>query len=227
MKKVFKFFKWVIILAVCALLFYVVVRFGPLLYDLLTGGGNTRWISVRISEELKEMNELIVHEATLENQGIGTVEDWLLGTVLEYTVPYTYDIRFAVNLDQCQISVDGNTIKIQLPPPKAVYGKLTVDESGLKITKGGWPYKLTPEQYASFKEKLEAEMYEETSTNQEYLDAAWDTAVKNMEGLFRTVAEQSILGATCEVKVIMTDPNANGVVENPSPTAEPALDEAA
>lgn len=211
-----KFFRAVFLLVCCLAIVFLAIRFGPNLYQRLSGGGNTLWISERFSEELKEKNEWVVFETTLTGQETVSQNAWLLGKVQEVFVPYSYSIRFVVDLSHSRVSVNGSTIEVRLPSPKASYSKLTVDES--KMIKHDWLYPLTPERYAAIKEEIEAKLFAESATNQEYLDAAWNSSVKNMEGLFTSLVDQSEMGKTCDIKVIMDD-DILTVTDSPAPTA--------
>ncbi len=195
-----KFFKGLFWLVLCLAIVFLVIRFGPYVYARFFGGGNTTWISQRFSEELKEKNELVVYETTLTGQETASQNAWLLGKVQEVIIPYSYSISFVVDLGLSRVSVNGNTIEVRLPPPKASYSKLSVDEA--KMKKHDWLYPLTPERYASIKEEIEKKLFDQSALNPAYLDAAWNTAVKNMENLFESIATQSEMGKTCEVEVI-------------------------
>ena len=210
-RRLFRRIFWIVLLIS---LTFVAVRFGPNLYARLFGGGNTQWISERFSEELKDKNELIVFETTLTGQESVSQNAWLLGKVQEVVIPYSFSVSFVVDLANASVSVDGNTIEVRLPTPTASYHKLTVDEDNMK--KYDFFYPLTPERYSQIKNQIEEKLYAECSTKPEYLDAAWDSAVKNMESLFKSVAEQSEQGVTCAIRVVRDD----SAVE---PTATPAL----
>lgn len=205
-----KFFKRLFLLICILAIAFLAVRFGPDLYARLFGSGNTVWISERFSEELKEKNELVVYEATITGQETASQTAWLVGTVQEVIVPYSYSISFVVDLSESSVNVNGNTIEVLLPSPKANYSKLTVDEG--KMKKYDWLYPLTPERYATIKEEIEQKLFEECSVKPEYLDAAWTATVKNIESLFKSVAESSAEGVTCDIRVIQGTPE-------PEPTA--------
>ncbi|NLV59669.1 MAG: DUF4230 domain-containing protein [Clostridiales bacterium] len=205
MKKVKVFFNVLFDILLCTILVIVGIRFGPNLYYRLFGSGNTLWISERFSEELMEKNELVVFETTLSGRETTSQSAWLLGKVQEVVIPYSYTISFTVDLSKSRVTVEGNTIMVRLPPPRASFSKLTVDESNMK--KRDWLYPLTPERYASIKTEIEQKLFHETSEKTEYLDAAWATAVKNMESLFKSVAEESEQGVTCDIQVLMEQPS--------------------
>ena len=223
MKSVKKFIKRLFSVLCVAAVVFLAVRFGPALYYRLFGSGNTVWISERFSEELKEKNELVVFETVVTGQETAVESAWLLGKVQEVIVPYSYSISFVVDLTDSGVAVNGNTIEVSIPAPKAAYSKLTVDET--KMKKYDWLYPLTPERYAAIKEEIELKLFEECSAKQEYLDAAWAAAVKNMEALFQSVAERSDEGVTCDIRVIrIVPPPAETVQPDATPTAivEPA-----
>ena len=210
-----KFFRTLLILLFCAALVFLGIRFGPALYYRFFSGDNTAWISERFSEELKEKNELVVLETTLTGQEIAKQNAWLLGTVQEVMIPYSYSISFVVDVSRSHVSAEENTITIFLPLPQPNYSKLTVDEENVK--KHDLLYRLTPERYAAIKEEIESRLYTEACANQDYLDAAWNSAVKNMETLLQSIAAQSSLGMTCTVQV---QPLA-AVAESPLETVTP------
>lgn len=219
-----RFFRGLFLLILCVALAFVAVRFGPNLYKRFFGDGNTTWISERFGEELKEKNELVVFETTITGQETVSQTAWLIGKVQEVLVPYSFTISFVVDLSQAKVNVElpTDTINVRLPSPVAKYQKLTVDED--KMKKFDWLYPLTPERYAEIKSDIEQRLYDECATKQEYLDAAWNTAVKNMESLFKSVAENSTDGVTCTIQVIRDDTLAQPAVtveDSAAPTATP------
>lgn len=220
-----RLFRLLFLLVVCLAFAFVAVRFGPSLYRRFFGNGNTQWISERFGEELKEKNELIVYEVTLTGQETVSQEAWLLGKVQEVQVPYSFSASFTVDLSLAKVSVDNvsNTIVVKLPSPAAKYPKLTVDEA--KMKKYDLLYPLTPERYADIQNQIETRLFEESAANQAYLDAAWQTAVKNMESLFKSIAERSEQGVTCDIQVLRDDRLAQPDEPTPNtgePTAVPA-----
>ena len=200
-----RFFRNLFLLILCLAIAFLAVRFGPNLYRRFFGDGNTTWVSERFGEQLREKNELVVFETTITGQETISQSAWLIGKVQEVVVPYSFAISFVVDLSHASVSVDlsSDTINVRLPSPIAKYQKLTVDEA--KMKKFDWLYPLTPERYAQIKSDIETKLYNECSTKPEYLNAAWDTAVKNMESLFKSVAEKSADGITCTIKVIRDD----------------------
>ncbi len=200
-----RFFRLLTLLIVCLAIGFVAVRFGPNLYHRLFGNGNTTWISERFGEELKAQNEMVVFEATLTGQDTAQKDAWLIGKVQEVLVPYSFSISFVVDLSRASVTVSdaGDAIIVRLPSPTAKYPKLTVDETNMK--KYDLLYPLTPERYAEIKTEIENKLIAECTAKQEYLDAAWDSAVKNMEALFKSIAERSAQGVTCEIQVMRDD----------------------
>lgn len=208
-----KFFKRLFLIICILALAFLAVRFGPSLYYRFFGSGNTVWISERLGEEMKkEKKDLVVYEVSFPGQDTVSESAWLLGKVQEVIVPYSYSINFVIDLSEGIVTMNGNTIEVYLPAPKANYSKLTVDES--KMKKYDWLHPLTPERYASIKEEIERKLFDECSVKPEYLDAAWESAVKVMDGLFQSVATSSAEGVTCDIRVIQGTPE-------PAPTVAP------
>lgn len=218
-----RFFRTLFLLILCFALAYVAVRFGPNLYRRFFGDGNTSWISERFGEELKAKNELVVYETTLTGQETVAQNAWLIGKVQEVVVPYSFSVSFVVDLSHAAVSVDtpADLIVVRLPAPVAKYQKLTVDEE--KMKKFDLLYPLTPERYAEIKNQIEQKLFDECRAKPEYLSAAWDSTVHNMESLFKTIAEQSSDGVTCTIQVLQDDSLAE-VAQTPSeaPAATPA-----
>lgn len=215
-----RFFRGLLLLIICLAVAFLAVRFGPNLYRRFFGDGNTTWISERFGEQLKEKNELVVFETTLTGQE--TVSEDIWGwKVQDVAVPYSFAISFVVDLGRADVSVDtvNDAIIVRLASPFAKYQKLTVDET--KVKKNDLFYPLTPERYAAIKTQIEQKLYDECATKQEYLDAAWNTAVKNMENLFKNVAETSTDGVTCTIQVIRDD-SLSESTDTPTETATPA-----
>ncbi len=216
-----KFFKRLLVIICCIALIFLGIRFGPNLYYRIFGSGNTHWISERFSEELREKNELVVYETTLTGQETISQSAWLLGKVQEVIVPYSFSISYMVDLSQSSVTVRGNTIEVRLPAPKANFSKLTVDEA--KMKKYDWLYPLTPERYASIKTEIETMLFDECATKPEYLDSAWTAAIKSMESLFRSVADRSEEGMTCDISVIQEAVPAATEVPAAQPAEAPSV----
>lgn len=199
------FFRKLLVFLLLVALTFAVVRFGPNLYRRFFGDGNTTWISQRFSEEVTRQNRLVVYKATLTGQETVTQSAWLLGTVQSVTLPYTYELSFAVDMEAASVSVDtsSDTIQVRLPSPVAAYPTFTVDQD--HVQKNDWLFPLTPERYAEIVDTIEKKLYTECATKPEYLAAAWSATVDNIQGLFRNVASASKDGVTCSVQVIQDD----------------------
>ena len=209
-----KFFKGLFRLILCLALVFVLVRFGPYLWERMFGGSNTQWISQRFSETLREKNELVVYEIETTGQETVSQEAWLLGTVQKVEMPYTFRMSFTVDLSRAQVVANGNTIEVHVPSPQPGYQKLIVDES--KVKKYDWFYRPTTERYAAIKQEVEDRLFDEYSQNETYRQNAWNTAVHNLESMFGSVAEQSRLGNTCQLKIVQDD-NAGQPEVTPQP----------
>ena len=193
-------------LLLLAVVVLALIYLAPYLYSRIFGPSSAQWISERFSEELKEQNELVVYEVTLTGKETVSTNAWLIGTVQKVQIPYTYAISFSVNLSQSRVGVADHTIEVRLPPPRAFYSKLTVDEAHMR--KSDWLHPLTPERYAGLKEELEKKFYDECAGNPAYLDSAWASAVDKMEALFHSVAEQATQDSAVSIVVIMEEPAA-------------------
>jgi hypothetical protein len=177
------------------------IQFGPGLFARLFAANNTQWISERFSEELREKNELVVFETILTGQETARLEAWLVGTVQEVQIPYSYSISFSVDLSQSVVQSAGDTIEVILPPPRAVFSKLTVDEPNMR--KSDWLYPLTPERYADIKAAVEQRLYDECAENPVFLERARATAAEQMHALFFAFAEQAGQSVREEILVIV------------------------
>lgn len=222
-----KFFKRLFIIILCLAIAFVAVRFGPYLYARLFGGGNTRWISEQLSETLREKNELIVYEVETTGRETVSQDAWILGTVQKVEMPYTFQMSYIVDLSGATVTLKGNTIEIGVPKPVAAYHKLTADDANMK--KSDFFYPLTPERYADIKNQVEKRLFEEYRSKDEYVKNAWESTVKNLETLFKSVAERSEQGVTCDVSIVeITPAPATEAPGEPSdkpaelPTATPA-----
>lgn len=195
-----KFFKRLTSFVLCMVLAVLLVQYGPYLYIRLFGEGNTRWISERFSETLREKNELVVYELETTGQETVAQDAWLIGTVQKVEMPYTFSMCFTVDLSKAAVSVNENVIEVRVPTPQPGYQKLVVDDNNVR--KVDWLYRLTPERYAQIKQEIEERLFSEYSQNAEYQKNAWNVTVRNLESLFQTVAEQSTFGVTCDIRVI-------------------------
>ena len=219
MKKFTKFCKRLLQLLLLVAVLLAAVRFGPSLYAKLFTTGNIQWISERFSEELKDKNELLVFETTLIGKETVSQNAWLLGTVQKVQVPYEYVISFAVDLSQSNVQRSGNVIEVFIPLPQPIHSKLAVDDAQMKKT--DWLYPLTPERYADIKTEIENKLYEECSANQDYVDAAWSSAEKNMKSLFLAVVEQANFDGADTITV---SPLNAFVQQNAAPSPNPSTD---
>lgn len=200
MKKVIrKIFMMVVLVA----LVFLGVRFGPNLYVRLFGSGNVQWVSERFSETLREKNQLMVYEVETTGQETVTQDAWLIGTVQKVVMPYTFQMNFTVDLSNAVVTASGSTIEVHVPSPVPGYQKLTVDEADMK--KNDWLYPLTPERYAQIKQTVEDRLFEEASSNEEYIQNAWNVTVRNLETLFGTVVESSEWLSRFTITVIRDD----------------------
>lgn len=195
-----KFLKRLFCFLLCLAFAFVLVRVGPSLLERLFGNGNAQWISQKFSETLREKNELVVFEIETTGQETVTQDAWLLGTVQKVEIPYTFEMRFTVDLSRAVVSVEENKVYVRVPSPSAGYQRLTVDEDGVR--KVDWLYPLTPERYAAIKQEIEDRLFAQYSANEEYRQNAWDAAVHGLESLFSSVASQSLFGSACEISII-------------------------
>ena len=220
------FFRKLLVFLLLIVLTFALVRFGPNLYRRFFGDGNTTWISQRFSEEVTRQNRFVVYKATLTGQETVTQSAWLLGTVQSVTLPYTYELSVAVDMEAASVSVDtaADTIQVRLPSPVAAYPSLTVDQD--HVQKNDWLFPLTPERYAEIVDTIEKKLYAECATKPEYLAAAWNATVDNIQGLFRNVASASKDGVTCTVQVIQDDhlvsATSDATTDAPTATALPS-----
>lgn len=176
------------------------VQFGPAVLMRLFGEGTVQWVSQQFSETLREKNELVVYE--VETTGVETVtqQAWLIGTVQKVELPYTFQMRFTVDLSSAKIQSEENVITVSLPAPVPGYQKLTVDEE--KVRKTDWLYPLTPERYAQMLQEVEDRLFANASENPAYQQEAWKIAVQNLQSLFAGVSQQHFLGENCEIRIV-------------------------
>lgn len=199
-----KLFSLIFILVLMVAMVFVGFIFGPQISDLLFDTSTeTKWLSERFSETLKEKNDLVVYEAEITGQETITQDAFLFGTVQKVEMPYTFNMSFSVDLSKAAVSSEGNTISIRVPGPRASHYKLTVNDEDMK--KSDFLYPLTPERYASIKTELETRLYEEGQSNQQYLTDAWDVTVRNLQTLLESVAQNNAITSSYTVKVIRDD----------------------
>lgn len=196
MKKLLKRF---LLLLICVAMVVGVMRWGPEIAGLVFGTARVEWLSEIFSETLREKNELVVYEVEIEAQETVTQEAWLIGTVQKVEIPYTFAVRYAVDLSKANIEVAENGLIVNLPAPVAKYQQLTVDEDNVR--KQDWLYPLTAERYAEIKNELEQKLMERYANHPTYLDDAWNNAVSQIENLFTALTEQDFLTRNLEVQV--------------------------
>ncbi|MBE0601699.1 MAG: DUF4230 domain-containing protein, partial [Firmicutes bacterium] len=126
--------KSIFTLLLIAVLVAAGVLFGPRLYTLLFGGANASWVSERFSEELTAKSELIVLEKTITGQETVSTDAWLIGTVQEVVIPYSFTAGYSVDLSRAsvQYSAENNAIQVFIPAPEIYCFKLTVEEDSVK-----------------------------------------------------------------------------------------------
>ena len=197
-----KFIKRLFGFVVCLALAVALVRVGPYVYERLFGGADTQWISEQFSQTLREKNELVVYEVEVTGQETVTQDAWLLGTVQKVEMPYTFRMSFTVDLSLAVVSALDDGVEVRVPPPVAAYPKLIVQEDQVRTY--DWLYPLTPERYSAIKQETEDRLFSDYGANEGYLSSAWDVTVRNLESLFRSVAEQRG-GADCAIRVVRDD----------------------
>ena len=195
-----RLFKRIACFVCCGLAAVGVIQYGPPVGMRLFGNSNTQWISEQFSQTLREKNELIVYEVETTGQETVSQEAWLIGTVQKVVLPYTFQIRFSLELSQAKVVVNGSEILVSIPEPQAGYQKLVVDKD--KIEKVDWLYPLTPERYAEILNEVEQKLFRNAAANPEFQKNAWDHAVQNLNSLFSAVVEQSLFGETCQIRVL-------------------------
>jgi hypothetical protein len=201
-----RIFRWITTLILCAAMLAAGVLFGPRLYALLFRGSNATWVSERFSEQLSEKRELIVLEKTIAGQENISTDAWLIGTVQEVIVPYTFTADFSVDLRQAGVSYDeqSNTIRVTLPQPAVNYYKLTVDEES--VEKHDLLYPLTAERYAQIKQEIEQKLYGEVANDPQLQESAWASAVSETEALYRALIAASGTTAAFDFQVLAASP---------------------
>ncbi len=199
-------FKSILTLVLIAVLVAAGVLFGPRLYAMLFGGANASWVSERFSEELTAKSELIVLEKTITGQETVSTDAWLIGTVQEVVIPYSFTAGYSVDLSTAnvQYSEENNTIQVFIPAPEIYYFKLTVDEDSVK--KYDFLYPLTSDRYTEMKQEMEQKLYEETLSDPQMKESAWAEAVAQTEALYRAAMDASGATAVFTVEVLEIDP---------------------
>ena len=189
----------------CTLCFvFLLVLYGPSLYFHIFGEGNTQWIYEQFSELTQEKNELIVYEATLKGQDTVKQDAFLLGTIMQVQIPYTFYIRYSVDLSQCQFSLAGTTIQVSVPTPKASYEKLVVDESQVKKT--DWFMHLSTERYGQILSDMETRLFTENATRTDYVTQAKENTRNNLTDLFQHVIQQRNFSDRYDLSIVFHEP---------------------
>jgi len=193
-------------LILCAVLVAAGVLFGPRLYALLFRGSNATWVSERLSEELNEKRELVVLEKVITGRETVSTDAWLIGTVQEVILPYTFSANFSVDLRQAGVSYDkqSNTIQVLLPLPTVAYYKLTVDEEN--VEKHDFFYPLTADRYAEIQRELEQKLYGEVTNDPALKESAWASAVSETEALYQALLTANGTNAVFTIQVIAAEP---------------------
>ncbi|MFH1512495.1 MAG: DUF4230 domain-containing protein [Bacillota bacterium] len=201
-----RFFKTLLTILLCAALIAAGMLYGPRLYRLLFGNSNATWVSERFSEELNEKRELIVLEKVIAGQESVSTDAWLIGTVQEIVIPYTFTASFSVDLRQAGVSYDaaGNTIRVSLPAPGVNYYKLAVDEDS--VQKYDLLYPLTTERYTQIKQEIEQKLFNEVINDPELKEGAWVSAVGETEALYQALLAANGGAATFDFLVIAAEP---------------------
>lgn len=198
-----KLAKRLCIALICIAAVAVVVHMAPEIADLAFGSARVEWVSERFSEALSEKKELVVYEVQITAQETVSQDAWLIGTVQKVEIPYTFAVRYVLDLSQAEITALEDGVSIKLPSPQAKYQQLTVDEENVR--KKDWLYPLTPERYAEIKAQLEEKLLIEYSTTQAYLDEAWKTAVLQIENLFESLTNNTFLIKDCALQISPKD----------------------
>ena len=178
----------------------LLVYHSPVLVALLFGNSQVEWVSERFTEALREKSELVVFEAEVTAADTVTQEAWLIGTVQRVEIPYTFHVRYAVDLTLAQTEWQDQTVIVHLPRPEAKYPQLTVDEE--KVKKQDWLYPLTPERYAEIKAELEQRLLQEFSEHPVYVDQAWDLACQQLENMFSSLTAGNGMAAGCRLEIV-------------------------
>jgi hypothetical protein len=194
--------KTLLTLAVCAVLIAAGVLFGPRLYRFLFGGVNATWVSERFSEELIAKRELIVLEKTITGQESVSTDAWLIGTVQQVVIPYTFTASFSVDLQAAQVAYDAEskTIRVLLPAPTVSYYKLAVDEEG--VVKHDLLYPLTADRYTQIKGELEQKLYGEIVNDPQLKESAWASALSETEALYQALLTANSTEAVFDMEII-------------------------
>ena len=199
-----KLSKWIFYLFLSVVVFVGLLYICPQLRGMILGGeGNISWVTQQFSEQVRSKNELVVFEAEIQAQETITQDAWLIGTVQKVKIPYTFTIRFVVDLSSIQTYVEDNIITISVSAPQAKYQHLVVDEDG--VIKQDWLYPLSAERYAEIKAELEEKLVARYSSYEAYTTAAWEGAVTQLQNLFLSFAHQHIAIENFQIRVIQAE----------------------
>ena len=193
-------FKRIIRTVLCIALAGGLIALSPNLMQRLFGDGNAEWLSERFSTVLREKNELVVYEIEITGQETVTQDAWLIGTVQKVEIPYTFSLRYVIDLSLASVEAKEDGVEVHLPRPQAKYPQLVVDEE--KVRKKDWLYPLTTERYAEMLHELEKKLISEYKVHPEYIESAWNIAVSNLTSMFDSVAEKSVLPLECSITVL-------------------------
>ena len=196
-----KWIKRIICSIICVGFAALLIFISPKAIQRFWGDDHAQWVSERFTETLREKNELVVYEIEITGQETVTQDAWLIGTVQKVEIPYTFSMRYTVDLSKADVSAQENEILVMLPAPEGKYAQLLVNEDDVKTV--DWLYPLTPERYAEIKQELENKFIAEYSDHNEYLMNAWNIAVSNLQSMFQSVADQSILNFDCSINLQM------------------------
>ena len=192
------FFKRLIVFAICFVLAILALRFAPV---LLSRVGNATRLSERFSEALREKRELIVYEVEVSGQETVTRKAWLIGTVRKVVMPYTFSMRYSVDLSAAVVSAEGNAVKVSIPLPKAGYESLLVHEDEVLID--DWLYPLAASEYADIKQQTLERLFAEYAQNEENANHAWHSAVSAVQSLLGGVmAQGDSANAAVQISVV-------------------------
>lgn len=207
----------ILVLLVLIALIVTLVRYWPYLYQRFFGN-NTKYISERFSEVVKDQNRMEVLSDTVEGQETAKMDAFILGTVQQVVIPYSFTIGFFVDYDKVTITTEGNTIVVSVPPPYADYHKLTVDEENVR--KSDFLVPLTTERYAQILSETEKKLFDELSAKQEFLDRAWQSNEENLRSLFKALLANINPGqqSEFEMNIVKQQPLAPPPEDTPQPT---------
>ena len=201
-----KWTKRLFTLLLCVVFILVGIRFGPLLLKRIYGGANATWISERFTEELTTKRTLVVLEKTITGQENISTDAWLIGTVQEVVIPYSFTASFSVDLSLAEVQYDAENgaIQVLLPPPVVSYYKLAVDENS--VEKYDFLYPLSSDRYTEMKLEMEQRLYDEVINDPELKESAWASAVSETEALYQAVIVQNDAAGILSVVVLEADP---------------------